>query len=283
MPRSCAALLLAIGLLLAFAASSASAEDAGGGGGGGSVAPPPTPKLPANLPGEKRERFRVILEGSSRAQRVYDIAGPAGGCSATLHADISEDARFGGGKGVTMDFIRFKKHGHTRYVAQRAGRSGGSWVKTRAKIRRAASGTGQLVQSDPQTPCTTETDDLSRWPGCGRELTAAAFWLLKLEDGRIAPRPDSISGTTSPDHCGAPPSGSAFSSEIGNLSYAWPAPARLPFRRLPLRKLFGTTHTFELGFRSHVLERGGSTGAAPLTGAFDDHGSAALTLRFVRQ
>src|SRR5689334_12111240 len=86
--------------------------------------PIPLPTVPkAHLPGEKVEKFKLVVDGTAHAGRHAVIGGQAGGCDASLRGDIEEDTDFGRGKGLTMEFVRYERRGHTRYGFQRAGRT----------------------------------------------------------------------------------------------------------------------------------------------------------------
>jgi hypothetical protein len=252
---------------------------------------PKPPKVPENLPGEKVEKFKLVFEGTSHADRLIDGGGDAGpGCKVQLHDDIQEDVTFGRGKGVTMEFVRFKDNGHTRYGFQRSGRTNDSTFNVVGKISRTASGAADLVQepSEPITCPALQHADLSENPACGKTITDNAAWGLKVKNDHFVPRPAKPLGGAfiSPDPCGAPPAGSAFAKGgEEELFYQWPVPASMGFEPIPLHKMFDTRFkAFKVEFKALNLEQMGTTGAGgSLVEHVDDHGTAEATIRFIRQ
>jgi hypothetical protein len=245
--------------------------------------PPPGP-LP-KLPGQKSEKFKIVLEGKTHADRVVDIGGNAGDCAATLHEDIQENVTFGRGKGVVMSLVRYKRGGHFHYLMERNGRPGSNAFTVVANVTRTAVGTSELTPSPPGAPCPANTSDLSKNPDCGHPIVSRDNWGLGIKNDHIVPRPE-LASVEGPDHCGEPPPGGAFGTDIADITEQWPTPARLPFEKLPLHKIFNRRfHAFKIEFKS--LDPGpptrGPIGTFPLTGNYTDHGTAEATLRFIRE
>jgi hypothetical protein len=254
------------------------------------TAPPiPTPPIPnppnVHIPGEKSEKFKVILEGKTHADRVIDIGGNAGPCAVQLHEDIQENTTFGRGKGVTMEFVRFKENGKTRYELERVGR-GGTFFTVVANIKRTTQGSDDRTPSPPGAQCPPNSDDLSTGPDCGTVVTSRDNWGIQIQNDHFRPTPakggQSVVG---PDRCGEAPPQAGYGDEIADMNDQWPTPAHLPYEKMPLHKIFGKTHAFKIEFKS--LDPGppttGQLGTFPLTGHFTDHGTTEATLRFIRQ
>jgi hypothetical protein len=248
---------------------------------------PPVPTPPTvHIPGEKVVKFKLVFEGTSTADRIDDIGGQTGGCDAQLHADVQEDVTFGRGKGVTMEFVRFKQGKHFRYGFQRSGRKLDSSFNVVAKVHRTAAGSGDLTQHPMAPTCPTQHFDAGQNPDCGKTITDNAAWGLKVVNNHFSPRPANPLGGnfTGPDHCGQPPSGSAFSTDVAELFYQWPTPSEFGFEPIPLHKMFTSHfHAFAVHFKALDREQRGHTGIPPLVETTDDHGSAEATVRFIRQ
>jgi hypothetical protein len=287
--KSGVAVLVGAALIVVTAGVGSSAANTGW------QAPPPIPtlptppKVPESLPGEKVEKFKVVFEGTSHADRVIDGGGDAGpGCKVQLHDDIQEDVTFGRGKGVTMEFVRFNDHGHTRYGFQRSGRTNDSTFNVVGKISRTASGAADLVQepSGP-IPCPIlQHADLSQNADCGKTIPDNAAWGLKVKGNHFVPRPARQLGGAfdSPDDCGEPPQGSAFrNGGEEQLVWQWPVPASMGFEPIPLHKMFDTRFkAFKVEFKALNLGQMGTSGGG-LVEHVDDHGTAEATIRFIRQ
>jgi hypothetical protein len=251
------------------------------------TAPPiPTPPTPPNvhIPGEKSEKFKVILEGTTHADRVIDIGGNAGPCAVTLHEDIQENVTFGRGKGVMMQFIRFKENGRPRYEIQRVGHPGNSFFTVVANVTRRTQGTTERTPSPAGAPCPSESNDLSTNPDCGHAITSRDNWGIGIKNDHFRPVA-AVGSLVGPDRCGEAPPEAGFGDTIADLSDQWPTPAVLPFEPMPLHKIFGHRHAFKIEFKSldPPPPIRGPLGTPPLTGNFTDHGTTEATLRFIRQ
>jgi hypothetical protein len=249
---------------------------------------PPIPPLPTppkvHIPGEKVEKFKLVFDGTAHAGRQASISGQAGGCDVSLNGNIEEDTDFGRGKGVTMEFVRYKQHGHTRYGFQRSGRTLDSSFNVVAKIFRLATGTGTLAQHPNSVPCTPQSFDLSDNASCGKTITDNVPWGLRVKGATFSPRPIRAGSLVNEDRCGEPPQGSAFSDDLADLHYGWATPATLPFERIPLHKMFNRRyHAFKVAFKTPRREAKESWGTPPLQGSADDHGSITATVRFIRE
>jgi hypothetical protein len=243
---------------------------------------PPQGKL--HLPHEKVETFKVVVDGTAHAGREATVSGQTGGCDASLHGNIEEDTDFGRGKGLTIEFVRYKRHGHTRYGFQRVGRTLDSSFNLVAKIFRLATGTGALAQHPNSIPCPLQSFDLSDNPSCGKTITDNKAWGLRVKGATFSPRPVGSASVVNEDRCGEPPQGSAFGDDIADLDYGWPTPPVLPFERIPLHKMFNPRwHAFKVEFKAPRRETKGHWGTPPLQGSSDDHGSITATVRFIRK
>jgi hypothetical protein len=258
--------------------------------GASSAQTPPIPPIPTpptvHIPGEKIMKFKLVFEGSSNADKIDDIGGQTGSCDAQLHADIQEDVTFGRGKGVTMEFVRFKEGKHFRYGFQRSAGNPSSSFNVVAKVHRTASGAGDLTQHPNESSCPAQHFDAGQSSDCGKTITDNAKWGLKVVNDHFSPRPATPLGGNflGPDECGAPPPGTAFSSDVAELFYQWPTPSELPFEPIPLHKMFNKHfHAFKVEFKSLKREQKGKSGVPPvLVETTDDHGSAEATVRFIR-
>ncbi len=249
---------------------------------------PPIPPIPTppdvHLPGEKVETFKLVLDGTAHAGRQASISGQAGGCDVSLNANVEEDTDFGRGKGVTMEFVRYKLHGHTRYGFRRSGRTLDSSFNVVAKIHRLATGTGTLAQHPGSVPCPPQSFDLSDNADCGETKTDNEAWGLRIHGSSFSPGPIRPGSLFNEDRCGEPPPGSAFSDDLADLTDGWPTPPLLPFAPIPLHKMFNSRfHAFKVEFKTPRRETKGSWGTPPLTGEADDHGSIIATVRFIRE
>jgi hypothetical protein len=245
--------------------------------------PPNLPK-PPKIPGEKIVKFKLVFDGTSHADRVIDIGGQTGGCDVQAHEDISEDVTFGRGKGITMEFVRFKQHGKVEYGFQRSGRNLDSSFNVVAKIERTASGAGDLIQHPNSVTCQAQHVDFSQNPDCGKPKTDNSPWGLKVQSDHFYPTSRAADNLAGPTHCGEGPSGSAFAgTDIAELEFQWPVPPKFPFEPIPLRKMFNTRyHAFKVEFKSLDAQQNGHSGIG-LTENWHDHGNAEATVRFIRQ
>jgi hypothetical protein len=261
--------------------------------GAGSAQTAPTPPIPpiptppaVHIPGEKIIKFKLVFEGTSSADRVDDIGGQAGGCDAQLHADIQEDVTYGRGKGVTLEFVRFKVGKHYRYGFQRSDSNPSSTFNVVAKVHRTASGSGDLTQHPMAPPCTPQHFAADQNSDCGKTITDNAKWGLKVKNDHFSPRPANplAGGFIGPDQCGNPPDGSAFSTGIASLDYQWPNPSGFGYEPIPLKKMFNKHfHAFKVEFKALNRENKGRSGVqGALVETTDDHGSAEATVRFIR-
>ena len=81
------------------------------------------PDIPG-IPGQETARFKVVVEGDTFASAtIQGTAGEDVGCVIKVSPlTIVEEVRYGRGKGVTMEFVRFKAAGRSVVSLQRAGR-----------------------------------------------------------------------------------------------------------------------------------------------------------------
>lgn len=252
-------------------------------------AAPPIPPIPlppsVHIPGEKVEKFKLVYDGNSHADRTASLTGQTGGCDVTLNGSIAEGVSFGRGKGVTMEFVRYKQNGHTRYGFQRSGRVGDSSFTLVAEITRQATGTGALSQHPNSVQCPAQSFALNQNKDCGTTITDREAWGLRVKGTTFSPRPVSNGSLVNVDRCGEPPPGSPFSDDIADLFYGWDTPPVMPFEPIPLHKMFNTHfHAFKVEFKvPPSQESDGTFGTAPLQGTTHDRGWIEATVRFIRQ
>ena len=245
--------------------------------------PIPTPS-PVHIPGEKVVEFKLVFDGTSKADRVVDIGGQAGGCDAQLHADIQENVTYGRGKGVTMEFVRFKQGKHFRYGFQRSGRNLDSSFNVVGKVHRTASGAGDLTQHPGSVQCSTTHFEAGQNADCGKTKTDNEAWGLRIKNDHFHPAPVRVGSLIGPDRCGEPPPGSPFSDDTANLEWQWPTLPTFAFEKIPLHKMFNKRfHRFTVHFTTVDKKQRSAFGTFPLTGSAEDHGSAEATVRFIRQ
>ena len=164
---------------------------------------PPIPTLPnVHVPGEKVERFKLVFDGESHAGRIPTLTGQTGGCDVTLNGDIEEGAEFGRGKGVTMEFVRYKEKGTVRYGFQRSGRNLDSSFTIVADVTRQATGTGTLSQHPDSVQCPTQSFELNQDADCGKTITNRVPWGLRVKGATFSPRPVGVGSLASVDRCG---------------------------------------------------------------------------------
>jgi hypothetical protein len=245
--------------------------------------PPKPPKLP-KLPGETKEKFKVIFEGTSEADRVADIGGQVSTCLAQLHDDIHEKVTFGRGKKLTIEVVRYKQGRHFAYLMQRA--NGSSAFTVVGNVARTAQGTASLLPNPPGSCPEAQSYDLSQNPDCKKPVVDRVDWGFKIENDHFTVRPKAPDNFAGPSHCGEPPPGSAFGTQVGELYFQWPVPPPLVFEPLPLKKIFGSKRRapFKVDFTSgrDPARKIDKLGTPPLTGTFTDHGHMEATVRFIR-
>lgn len=249
---------------------------------------PPIPPIPmppsVHIPGEKVERFKLVFDGNTHADRVVTLTGQVGGCDASLSGDIAEGVGFGRGKGVTMEFVRYRQNGQSRYGFQRSGRNLESSFTVVAEVTRQATGSGSLSQHPDSVQCPAQTFQLNQHADCGKTITNRVAWGLRVKGNTFSPRPVGVGSVVNVDRCGEPPQGSPFSDDIADLTYGWDAPAVLPFEPIPLHKMFSSRYrAFKVEFKVPSQKSNGSFGTAPLQGTANDSGWTEATVRFIRQ
>jgi hypothetical protein len=279
---------LIVGALTAACALAAGVSAAGARQPAITVPPIPTPPpAPPNvrIPGEKVEKFELVFEGNSHADRIANVSGPGtGGCDVSLHAEIAEGVSFGRGKGVTMEFVRYKQNGHNHYAFQRSGRKLDSSFNVVAQITRQATGSGDLTQHPNSVPCAPQHFDVNGNPDCGKTKTSNNAWGLKVKGTAFSPTPRAGGVVSPPDHCGEPPQGSAFTTNLADLLDGWPTPADLPFEPIPFRKMFNPRyHAFKVEFRTPEDPLSSPLAIGLAQGTEDDNGWTEATVRFIRQ
>ena len=128
------------------------------------------PDIPS-VPGQETARFKVVVEGSAFASAV--IQGTAGedvGCVIKVSPlTIVEEVKYGRGKGVTMEFVRFKAGGRSVVSLQRGGRTGDASFAVRGTIGRGVTPKrdGVLTRTPaPGNPCPAVSENPSAKPGC---------------------------------------------------------------------------------------------------------------------
>jgi hypothetical protein len=180
--------------------------------------------------------------------------------------------------------VRYKQGKHFGYLMQRA--NGSSAFTVAANVARTAQGNASLL-AGPQAPCPeAQSFDLSDNPDCKKPVVDRVDWGFKIENDHFTVRskaPDNFAG---PSHCGEPPPGSAFGTDVSELYYQWPVPPPLVFEPLPLKKIFKSKRRapFKVDFTSgrDQAQHMQKVGTPPLTGTYTDHGKMEATVRFIR-
>lgn len=249
-----------------------------------------------SAPAKKTAWFQLVFEGTSEAERIFDEAGPTGGCLAQLHLDLNEDATFGRGKGVVMEFVQY---GPGKYGFQRLGRTGDSSFNVVGKVTRRAAGSADIVQDSklPTGSCPPQLlqhYDLSKDADCGKPKTENVAWSLHVEgEGALthfAPTPTkgaSLRGVVSDNRCGAPPAGSALpsSGDEVDMRYGWPITAKFTLEPIPFAKMFNPRYrAFKVDFKTLPKPDSKVPGheGAGLESNWTDFGTAEATVRFIR-
>jgi len=244
-------------------------------------------------PAKKTAWFKLVFEGTTEAERIFDEGGPLGvGCLAQLHEDIHEHTTFGRGKGVVMEFVQL---GPNSYGFQRLGRSGDSSFNVVATVTRTTVGSADIVQDTKfPAPCQLlQHHDLSQHPDCGKPKSANAAWSLHIEGQgalthfRPAPtKGTSLGGLASASSCGAAPDGSAFAGgPEEDMYYGWPLPARFILEPIPFAKMFNPSYkAFKVDFKtlSNPDSKYPGKGGIGLVYSSTDYGTATATVRFIR-
>ena len=227
-------------------------------------------------------KFKLVFDGTSHADRIDDIGGQTGGCDAQMHADIQEDVTFGRGKGVTMEFVRFKEGKHFRYGFQRSGRRLDSSFNVVGKVHRTATGTGDLTQHPNSVQCPVQQFSAGQNADCGKTKTVNDAWGLTVKNDHFRPAPANPLVGNGENKCGDPPPGSAFSTDISELVYEYPTPPKFIFEPIPLHKMFNDRfHRFAVHFKTLNAKTHGQVNGI-LSATTDDRGNAEATVRFIR-
>lgn len=272
--------MLALGAIWVVAVTGASARSARGGSGVAPAARTAAGKTnPKTLPGAKTVTFKMIFEGEARAigKRTFTNT-ELGLCKVNGFDVIHEDTSFARGKGVMMEFIRYKQHGKTQYAVQRVGRNGDASFSVVYKLKRRATGQSTVSPAFPPAPCMgIQGEDFSKNPDCGKTVTGNWNWGLKLNGTDFSIVAARGRGTTHFSNCGK----SSYFGGFENLVWEWPAPPPFEFDALPLPKMFGRTHAFKVTLVSPNPTYTSPPNSEGVT-FYEEGGPGSVIVRFIR-
>lgn len=220
-----------------------------------------TPTIPA-VPGQEKARFKVVVEGVASSSALANGGGDGGaGCNVTIKdVDIDERFEYGRGRGVTMEFVRFRAAGRQVISLQRSGRAGDASFAVRGKIQRTVDADGLLTRAPIITghPCPVATEHPAASEGCNREYSMSADmkFVYGAHKGKLALQPTSTEGLrnliTPVSEC---PASQIFGGLDGIVSHPWPTPLKLPAQRLRASTIFGKRRGFTLHFvAGHIAD-----------------------------
>ncbi len=252
--RPALALVAVLGLL-ASEATAASAQSI-----------PSLPDLPS-VPGQEVARFKVVVEGDAFTSAVIQgTAGEEVGCIVKVGpVTIVEEVKYGRGKGVTMEFVRFKAAGRSVVSLQRSGRSGDASFAVRGTIGRGVTPKrdGVLTRTPVAgNPCPTASENPSTSPGCNatfplstdmKFVYGAPAGMLKLS----ATSKETLAGDSPVSEC---PKSELLGQLNSLVPTPWPTPVVLPAERLSAKTIFGKKHSFKVTFRGTRPRKLESTG-----------------------
>ncbi len=211
-----------------------------------------------------------------------------GTCNVALKGiDITELYTYGRGKGVTMEFARFKAAGRQVVTLQRAGRVGDASFAVKGTIERFVDKSG-LVTRAPSEPrleptCPTATETPATRPGCNTPfgLSADVKFLYAAKAGTLKLIPTSketLGASTPVQDC---PQSEISPALSGLVPRGWPTPLGLPTERLSTRTIFGNQRSFKLTF--HGVEPAKLVALPPtLTGSLKVYSGHNAVVRFTR-
>jgi hypothetical protein len=239
----------------------------------GAAAKGPNPKT---FPGAKVVTFKMVFEGSVRAVGTRTLTNALLGlCKVSGKDTIYENTDFARGKGVLMEFVRYKKHGQVHYAVQRVGRNGDASFAVVYKLKRKALGKTTVAPAFPPEPCLgIQAEDFSTNADCPKTISGSSNWGLRLKGDEFSLRP--LKGSTAQlSNCGK-------SSDFGGfekLDWQWPSPYPYDFEPLPLAKVFGRTSQFKVTLVQPDDFVRTTQGFAAY---YDEHGPGSAVVRFIR-
>ena len=234
---------------------------------------PKTPN-PKTRPGAMLVTFKLVVEGVAQDIGHRNATGELGPCAVALQETINERTDFQRGKGVTMEFIRYRQHGQMKYAIQRVGRNGDASFALVYSLSRTATGNTTWTPVFAG-PCLRD-EDFSKNSDCGKTFKGTSNWGLKLKGTEFSLAPLGIGGNfVAISECGK----SSEFNGLENLFYQWPEPASLGVTSLPLAKLFGHTSQFKLQLKSGFLSNKAKSMVAGVTETQTDLGSTFATVR----
>jgi hypothetical protein len=243
------------------------------------------PSIP-EIPGQEKARFKVVVEGEARS--YVEIAGVAGeevGCIVRVKGVVvDEQVKYGRGKGVTMEFVRFKAAGRSVVSLQRSGRTGDASFAVRGTIARAVARDGSLTRTPVfPNPCPAVAETPASTPGCNTTfpLSADLKFVYGAPAGTLKLRPtdkETLAGESPVERC---PGSELFSNLPGYVKNAWPVPLNLPAARLSASTIFGRRPGFTLRFRKVIPEYNEPTGIV-LKGSQNLYSGHTAIARFTR-
>lgn len=250
---------------------------------------PGVPDIPA-IPGQETARFKVVVEGEAFTSAV--IQGTAGedvGCVVKVGpVTIVEEVSYGRGKGVTMEFVRFKAAGRSVVSLQRAGRSGDASFAVRGTIGRGVTPKrdGVLTRTPVAgNPCPPASENPSTTRGCNATfpLSTDMKFIYGARAGTLkmsATSKETLTGGEDSPVAGCPVS-EILPQLDGLVPRPWPTPVPLPAERLSARTIFGKRKTFKVTFRGTQPRKIESTGIV-LKGTELTEANHSAVVRFTR-
>lgn len=226
------------------------------------------PDIPG-IPGQETARFKVVVEGDTFASAtIQGTAGEDVGCVIKVSPlTIVEEVRYGRGKGVTMEFVRFKAAGRSVVSLQRAGRTGDASFAVRGTIGRGVTPKrdGVLTRTPaPGNPCPAASENPSAKPGCNATfpLSADMKFVYGARAGtlKLTATSKEILGGGEDSPVAKCPASELFGQLNGIVPRAWPTAVPLPAERLSARTIFGSRRTFRVTFRGTQPRKLESTG-----------------------
>lgn len=249
------------------------------------------PNIPGapTIPGQETARFKVVVEGESRTYaEVASATSGLTGCNvAVKRITIDEQVVYGRGKGVAMEFVRFRAAGRQVITLQRSGRAGDASFAVKGTIARAVARAG-LVTRAPADPrgepvCPTATETPAARPGCNTTFPLSAdmkfVYGARAATLKLAPTASELLGGPSPVvDC---PSSEIFPGLSGLVAHFWPAALTLPAERLSTRRIFGSRRTFKVVFHNKKPDKIEQLGQV-LTGSVNRYSAHDAVVRFTR-
>ncbi len=220
---------------------------------------PGIPDIPG-IPGQEKARFKVVVEGKTfAAVSLQGTAGEDVACVIKVSPlTIVEEVAYGRGRGVTMEFVRFRTAGRSVVSLQRSGRTGDASFAVRGTIGRGVTPKRDGVLTRTPGPgrastCPAASENPSTRPGCNATfpLSTDMKFVYGARAGtlKLSPTSQETLGGGAESPVAACPASEFFPSLSGSVPQPWPTPVVLPAERLSARTIFGRRRTFKLTFR----------------------------------